>query len=97
MNTAGGDQQTLPRTAAAPVTAARVPGVTGAELMSRFPPRPPAVSWSATEAGRSEVLARVLTPPFALDHAGSQQKRRLSVLSVLNWLQAQPGDTWQDR
>ena len=40
MNPAGGDQQTLPRPAAAPVTAARVPGVTGAELMSRFPPRP---------------------------------------------------------
>ena len=97
MNPAGGDQQTLPRPAAAPVTAARVPGVTGAELMSRFPPRPPAVSWSATEAGRSEVLARVLTPPFALDHMGSQQKRRLAVLSVMNWLATQPGDTWQER
>jgi len=97
VNPAGGDQQTLPRPAAAPVTAARVPGVTGAELMSRFPPRPPAVSWSATEAGRSEVLARVLTPPFALDHMGSQQKRRLAVLSVMNWLATQPGDTWQER
>ena len=55
------------------------------------------VSWPATEAGRSEVLAKILTPPFALDHAGSQQKRRLGVLAVVNWLQAQPGDTWQDR
>lgn len=39
----------------------------------------------------------MLTPPFALDHKGSQQKRRLSVLSVVNWLATQPGDTWQDR
>ena len=97
MNPAGGDQQTLPGPAAAPTTAARVPSVTGAELMSRFPPRPLASSWPATGAGRSEVLGRVLTPPFALDHLGSQQNRRLSVLSVVNWLQGQRGDTWQDR
>ena len=97
MNSTGGDQQTRPRPAAAPVAAARLPGVTGAELMPRFPPRPPIASWSVTEAGRSEVLARVLAPPFALDHMGSQQKRRLAVLSVVNWLATQPGDTWQER
>jgi hypothetical protein len=91
------DQLSLPRRAAAPTTATPVPGVTGSQLGSRFPPRPLSLSWPATEDGRSEVLDRVLTPPFALDHAGSQQKRRLSVLSVVNWLQAQPGDTWQDR
>jgi integrase-like protein len=97
VNPAGGDQQTLPRPAVAPVTAARMPGATGAELTSRFPPRPLIVSWSATEAGRSDVLGRVLTPPFALDHVGSQQSRRLSVLAVMNWLQGQRGDTWQER
>ena len=97
MNPRGGDQQTLPRPAVAPVTAARVPGVTGAELTSRFPARPLIVSWSATAAGRSAVLGRVLAPPFALDHVGSQQSRRLSVLAVMNWLQGQAGDTWQDR
>ena len=87
----------MPRRAASPTRAASAPGVTGSQLASRFPSRPLSVSWPATEAGRSEVLAKVLTPPFALDHAGSQQKRRLGVLSVVNWLQAQPGDTWQDR
>jgi hypothetical protein len=92
---AADDQQSLPRASSA--TAMRVPGVTGSQLRSRFPPRPLSLSWPATEACRLEVLTRVLTPPFALDHAGSQQKRRLSVLAVLNWLQAQPGDTWQDR
>ena len=50
-----------------------MPGVTGAELMSRFPPRPLIVSWSATEAGRPEVLGRVLTPPYALDQVGSHR------------------------
>src|SRR6478609_4221955 len=97
MNPAGGDQLTLPIPAVAPVTTSRKSGVTGAELTSRFPPRPTVVSWSATEAGRSDMLGRVLTPPFAVDHAGSQQSRRLSVLTVVNWLQGQRGDTWQDR
>ena len=76
MNTAGGDQQALPMPVVDPVTTARVPGTTVAELTSRFPPRPTIVSWSATEAGRSDVLGRVLTPPFAVDHVGSQQSRR---------------------
>jgi hypothetical protein len=89
--------QTLARLAAGPVAAAPAPSVTGAQMLSRFPPRAQRLSWPATEAGRSEVLSRLLTPPFALDHAGSQQKRRMAVLSVVSWLQAQPGDTWQGR
>jgi len=94
---AAADQLSQPQQAAALIGAAPVPGVTGSQLRSRFAPRPVSLSWPATGAGRSEVLAKILTPPFALDHAGSQQKRRLSVLAVLNWLQALPGDTWQDR
>jgi hypothetical protein len=70
---------------------------TGAQLMLQFPPRPVATSWPATEASRSDVLARVLTEPFALPNRLSQQTRRLAVLAVLNWLHAQPGDTWQLR
>jgi site-specific recombinase XerD len=97
MNTAGGDLQTLPRPAVAPVTTARLAGTSVAELTSRFPPRQTVVSWPATEDGRSAVLGRVLTSPFAVENAGSQQPRRLSVLTVVKWLQGQRGDTWQDR
>jgi hypothetical protein len=43
------------------------------------------------------MVARALAPPFALPHPPSQQSRRLGVLAVVNWLIAQPGDTWQDR
>jgi Phage integrase family len=32
-----------------------------------------------------------------LDNPASQQTRRLGVLAVLNWLQAHPGDSWQQR
>ena len=70
---------------------------TGAQLAASFPPRPVASSWPATEATRSEVLARVLSAPFALDNRLSQQTRRLGVLAVLGWLRTQPGDSWQQR
>jgi len=70
---------------------------TGAQLLAAFPPRPIAVSWPATEASRSAVLARVLAAPFTLDNPASQQTRRLGVLAVLSWLQAHPGDSWQQR
>lgn len=70
---------------------------TGAQLLAAFPPRPLAASWPATEASRAEVLARVLAPPFTLDNRLSQQTRRMGVLAVLSWLQAHPGDSWQER
>jgi hypothetical protein len=106
MNPAGVEQRTLPRAAAAPAagaavdgpgTAGGVPGATGAQWSSRFPPRPVVSSWPATRAGRPEVVASLLMPPFAVEHPGSQQSRRLGVLSVVKWLATYPGDTWQAR
>ena len=92
----GTDQQAQRRL---PMAAPRSngPAATGAQLLARFPARPVASSWPATEASRSAVLGRVLAAPFALSNRVSQQTRRLGVLAVLNWLQAQPGATWQDR
>lgn len=72
-------------------------GRTGAQLLAGFPPRPVASSWPATEAAREQVLGRCLAAPFALDNPGSQQTRRMGLVTVVNWLQAQPGDTWQQR
>ena len=90
------EHTTVPRAADAP-PAVGVPTLTGAQLLSRFPPRAVALSWPATEASRAEVMSRVLAPPFTLALSASQQDRRLGVLTVVNWLQTQPGDTWQDR
>ena len=70
---------------------------TGAELLAAFPARPVAASWPATGATREQVLGRLLVPPFALAHPLSQQSRRLGVIAVVNWLEAQPGGSWQDR
>src|SRR5260370_198895 len=72
-------------------------GDAGTDLSARFPSRPVALSWAATEAGGEVVLSGLLAPPFALAHSLSQQTRRQGLLTVVNWLEAQPGGTWQDR
>ncbi|HEX2807091.1 MAG TPA: hypothetical protein VHN80_13080, partial [Kineosporiaceae bacterium] len=70
---------------------------TGAALRTRFPPRPSDSSWPATTATREQVLQRCLAAPFALDNPSSQRPRRMGLVTVVNWLQAWPGDTWQQR
>jgi hypothetical protein len=72
-------------------------GGTGTELQARFPPRPAVLSWPAALATRQQVLSRLLAPPFALDNPASQQGRRLGLAAVVNWLEAQPGGSWQAR
>jgi integrase len=43
------------------------------------------------------VLARLLAPPFAFEHAKYQAGARSGLREVLDWLQSLPGNTWQDR
>jgi len=64
----------------------------GAELLTRFPPRPASMSWPTAEASRQRVLAWLLAPLFVLDNSFSQP-RRLGPVTVVSWLAAQPGDT----
>lgn len=87
------DRAVLPEQTGIP----RPVGGTGAQWAARFPPRPVAPSWPRTRAPRTEVLTRLLAAPFVLDNASSQQTRRLGLLTVMSWLQAQAGHTWQQR
>jgi len=57
--------------------------------------RPDAVSWPQTEASRAEVGARLLE--IAGKTGGSLPLHRMSVRRLLDWLEAQPGSTWQQR
>lgn len=41
------------------------------------------------------MLTRLLAAPFALDNSLSQQTRRQGLLTVVSWLQDQPGDCWE--
>jgi integrase len=77
--------------------AAAAPPAGAAWRPGRFPPRPDLSSWPATRASRQQVLARLLAPPFTMGSQASQQQRRWALIRVLCWLEAQPGDTWQDR
>ncbi|MEV5210744.1 site-specific integrase [Micromonospora sp. NPDC053740] len=66
-------------------------------LLQQFPPRPVAPSWPATQESRGQVLARVLAPPFTFGNAQYQDSARRGLTSVLTWLAATSGDTWQQR
>jgi integrase len=84
-------------TAAGRLAVAMAPGAGAARLPERFPPRPAAVSWPATRASRQQVLGRLLAPPFIMGNPLTQRERRLALIRVAGWLEAQPGGTWQDR
>ena len=84
---------------APPVTSghARKLGLEASALWDRYPPRPVPESWPATCEDHHSTLARLLEPPFRLDHPAAQHQRRFGLIRVLEWLEAQPGRTWQQR
>jgi hypothetical protein len=57
--------------------------------------RPDALSWPQTQASRDEVTARLLD--LAGRAGGSVPLHRMSVRRLLDWLEDQPGSTWQQR
>lgn len=61
------------------------------------PARPQGMVWPATRQDRQQTWARLTQPPFALANRASQAGRRLGLELLLDWLEAQPGHTWQDR
>jgi len=69
-----------------------------AALWQKFPPRLLAASWPATEHGRGTVVSQVMERPYAAEENDqSRYFRRLGVIRMLDWLEAQSGSTWQDR
>jgi integrase len=69
-----------------------------AALWRTFPPRVLPASWPATEDGRGTVVSRAMACPYAgEENDQSRYFRRLGVIRMLDWLEAQPGSAWQDR
>ena len=64
---------------------------------ARFPARPAVAGWPATRAGRAEVWRRLTRPPFTLDNPASQGNRTRGLAVLLDWLESQPGASWQQR
>ena len=66
-------------------------------LLRRFPPRPVPGGWALTSQPKPQVIARLLAPPFPTGRANLDQERRRGLTRMLDWLEAQPGESWQDR
>jgi integrase len=63
----------------------------------QYPPRPAPRSWPQTEHSREQLLERLLSPPFRPDSADVRRSMRRGVVVLLDWLEQQPGDSWQER
>jgi integrase len=69
-----------------------------AALWQKFPPRVPVATWPATRQGRDTVVSRAMAAPYAAEENDqSRYFRRLGVIRMLDWLEAQSGSAWQDR
>lgn len=77
--------------------AGSVPTVGPAAVETRFVVRAPGAGWPATMLDREQVFQRLTGGPFALESVGGQKRRRQGVGVLLDWLGAQPGESWQDR
>ncbi|WP_416210405.1 site-specific integrase, partial [Frankia sp. Cr1] len=66
-------------------------------LLQRFPPRSVPATWPMTQQPKRDVVATLVAAPFVVEGAHLQHDRRRGLVHVLEWLQEQPGQTWQDR
>lgn len=64
---------------------------------ARYPARSLPASWPATDQSREEVWVRLTSAPFVVDNAHTQKIRIRGLTFLLDWLEAQPGRTWQQR
>jgi hypothetical protein len=85
-------------TVAAPGPAIAKTSVTKVEQQVEWEPRPSEPSWWQTRQSREALVERLLglfTDPSA--GRTRDKTRRRGLTKLLDWLQRQPGDTWQDR
>jgi integrase len=83
--------------AASAAAAGPEPDAAQTQWQTRFPPRPVDAEWPATRLDRTEVDRLVGSATGALTSARVRDNRRWGLPFLLDWLEDQPGDTWQDR
>jgi integrase len=87
-----------PLTATAPLRPGSGPlGAQADALRRRFPPRPDLDAWPRTRLARADLDGLLAAAPFAVAGRAGEENRRRGIGIVLDWLQAQPGVTWQQR
>jgi hypothetical protein len=70
---------------------------TGQAIGIRFPARAVAVDWPATRRDRLQVVQLVADASGGLAQSRIESNQRLGLPLLLDWLQEQPGQTWQQR
>lgn len=75
--------------------AATIAGVTAMSVT--YPPRVTPATWPQTQQPREVTLDRLVAPPFRSASAEVRRCARRGLSLLLDWLAAQPGDTWQSR
>ena len=74
------------------------PGQSVARLAERFLPRRTQRSWPATETPRAEMLDLAFASPLLRDLPGQTRRSYVDgLLAAVDWLESQPGATWQER
>jgi integrase len=63
----------------------------------RFPARSVPNNWPGAERSRAEAARLLSRPPYTLENAGSELHHKHGIVMVLDWLEDQPGQTWQER
>ena len=79
------------------LASARAPRAQPGPVPARFPARAVTADWPATRQGRDKVWGQLTRPPFVLQAASSQGTRVRGLARLLDWLEDQPGETWQGR
>jgi integrase len=78
-------------------SAATAAGTSATAGRGQYPPRPRPLSWPETRQGRAELEERLSSPPFTPASAEVRGSMRRGLTSMLDWLEQQSGQTWQDR
>ena len=91
-------QRRMVTTVTGPASAVVLAATTARESMrARFPARRVPAAWPATLQPRGTAGERLTRPPFVLDDVKRQQRRVRGLAMLLDWLAAQPGQSWQER
>lgn len=64
---------------------------------TRFPARPVVQDWPTTRDSAEVTSLRVTRPPFVRESRSNQYHREVGLSVLLDALQQQPGETWQQR
>jgi hypothetical protein len=73
------------------------PGTVNRQDRQEYPARPRPETWRETQQARPALVERLSNPPFRSDSADVRGCLRRGLTALLDWLEQQPGQTWQER